>query len=65
MIAEYTPTFFILVEVVVVLEVVPGVSGISERVKGAVEQVPLQLHILLLVGVLGGGEVSKGGMVWV
>ena len=37
-----------LAEVVVVLEVVPGVLGISERVK-----------------VLGGVEVSKGGIVWV
>ena len=36
-IAEYTPTFSILVGVVVVLKVVPGVSGISKRVGGAVE----------------------------
>ena len=37
-----------LAEAVVVLEVVPGVLGISKRVK-----------------VLGGVEVSKGGIVWV
>ena len=38
--------------------------GISKRVGGvAVERVPLRLCILLQVGVLGGGEVSKGGIV--
>ena len=45
--------------VVVVLKVVPGVLGISERVGGAAEQVPLQLHTLLQVKVFGGGGVSK------
>ena len=53
-----------LAEVAAVLEAAPGVPGISERVGGAaVERVPLQLYILLRVGVLGGGEVSKGGVV--
>ena len=51
-------------EVAVVLEAVPGVLGISKKVKrAAAEWVPLQLHILLQVGVLEGGEVSKGGIV--
>jgi hypothetical protein len=53
-----------LVEVVVVLEAVPGVPGISKRVKkAAVEQVPLQLHILLQVEVLEREEISKRGVV--
>jgi len=38
-----------------VLGAVPGVPGISEKVGGAAaERVPLQLHTLLRVGVLGG-----------
>jgi hypothetical protein len=62
-IAKYTPTFSVLVGVIV-LEAALGVLGISKRVEGAVtEWVPLQLRILLQVGVLGGGEVSKGGIV--
>jgi len=49
---------------VVVLEAVPRVLGISKRVGGAAaERVPLRLYILLRVGVLGGGEVFKGGIV--
>ena len=48
------------VEVAAVLKVALGVSGISKRVKEvAVEWIPLRLHILLQVKVLGGGEVSK------
>ena len=51
-----------LVGVIVVLEVVLGVLGISERVGGAAtERMPLRLCISLRVGVLGGGEVSRGG----
>ena len=54
-----------LVEVIV-LEAALGVLGISKRVGGvAIERIPLRLRILLQVGVLGGGEVSRGGMVWV
>ena len=50
--------------VVRVLGVVLGVLGISEKVGGvAAERVPLRLYILLQVGVLGGGEVSRGGIV--
>ena len=50
----------------IVLEVILGVLGISKRVKGAViEWVPLQLRTSLQVGVLGGREVFKGGIVWV
>ena len=61
-IAEYTPMFSVPVGVVVVLEVVLGVLGISERVGGvAAERVPLWLCISLRVGVLGGVEVSRGG----
>ena len=53
-----------LVGVVVVLELILGVLGINKRVGGAaIERVPLRLHILLQVGVLGGGEVSKGRIV--
>ena len=53
-----------LAEAVVVLEVVLGVLGISKRVEGvAAEWVPLRLRILLRVRVLGGGEVSGGGIV--
>ena len=63
MITKYTPIFFMLVGVAVVLKAVPGVLGISKRVKEAAKQIPLQLRILLLVGVLGGGEVSKGEVV--
>jgi hypothetical protein len=63
-IAKYTLTFSVLAGAVVVLEVVLGVLGISERVEGAAaEWVPLRLRILLRVRVLGEGEVSKGGMV--
>ena len=52
-----------LVGAAVVPEVVLGVPGISKRVGGAVvERVPLQLCISLRVGVLGGGEVFKGGI---
>jgi len=41
-----------------------GVTGISGRVEGAAAKwVPLRLHILLRVGVLGGGEVFGGGVV--
>ena len=36
-ITEYTPIFSILVGVVVVLKAVPGVLGISKRVKRAAE----------------------------
>ena len=53
-----------LVGVIVVLEVVLGVLGISKRVGGAViERMPLRLRISLQVGVLGGGEVFRGGIV--
>ena len=49
--------------VVIVLKVVLGVLGISKRVRGVVEQVPLRLYTSLKVGVLGGGEVLKKGVV--
>ena len=63
-ITRYTPIFSVPAGAVVVLEVVLGVLGISKRVKGAVvERVPLRLRILLRVRALGGGEVSRGGMV--
>jgi hypothetical protein len=40
------------------------VLGISKRVGGvAAERVPLRLRILLQVRALGGGEVSRGGIV--
>ena len=52
-----------LAKVVVVLKAVPGVPGISKRVGGVVKRIPLQLYILLRVGVLGKKEVSKGGVV--
>jgi hypothetical protein len=62
-ITKYTLTFSVLAGVIV-LEVALGVLGISKRVRGAAaERVPLWLYILLQVGVLGGGEVSRGGMV--
>ena len=49
---------------VIVLEVVLDILGISKRVRGVViERVPLQLRISLQVGVLEGGEVSRGGIV--
>jgi len=52
------------VGVAAVLEVALGILGISKRVGGAAtERVPLWLRILLQVGVLGGREVSRGGMV--
>ena len=63
-ITKYTLIFSVLVGVVVVLEVVLGVLGISKRVEGvAVEWVPLRLRILLRVRVLGEEEVSGGGIV--
>ena len=63
-ITKYTLTFSILVGVIVVLEAVLGVLGISKRVEGAAtERMPLRLRISLRVGVLGGGEVSRGGIV--
>ena len=40
-----------------------GVLGISKKVKGAAKRVPLQLYILLRVGVLERGEVLKRGVV--
>ena len=47
-----------------VLKAALGVLGISERVGGAAaERVPLRLRTSLRVGVLGGGEVSRWGMV--
>ena len=47
-VAKYTLIFFVSVGAIVVLEVAPGVLGISERVGGvAVERMPLWLHILL------------------
>jgi hypothetical protein len=47
-ITKYTLTFSVLVGVIVVLEVVLGVLGISKRVGGAaIERVPLWLRILL------------------
>ena len=49
--------------VAVVPEAVPGVLGISKRVGGAVERVPLRLRILLWVGVFRGGKVSRGEVV--
>jgi len=56
----------VLAGAVVVLKAVLGVLGISKRVGGAVaERVPLWLRILLQVRVLGGGEVSARGIVWV
>ena len=65
-IAKYTLIFSVLIGVAAVLEIVLGVLEISKRVEGAAaEWVPLRLHILLQIGVLGGEEVSKGGMVWV
>ena len=63
-ITKYTLIFSVLVGVTVVLEVVSGVLGISKRVGGAaIERIPLRLYILLQVGVLGGGAVSRGGIV--
>ena len=49
--------------VAVIPKAAPGVLGISKRVKEIAEQVPLQLHILLRVGVLGEKKVPKGGVV--
>jgi hypothetical protein len=47
-ITKYTLTFSILVGVIVVLEVVLGILGISKRVRGvATKRVPLRLRILL------------------
>ena len=49
---------------VIVLEIELGILGISKRVGGvAIERMPLRLYISLQVGVLGGGEVSRGGIV--
>jgi len=63
-IAKYTLTFSVLARAAVVLKVVPGVLGISKRVKkAAAKWVPLRLRILLRVRVLGEGEVSRGGIV--
>ena len=62
-IAKYTPIFSMLVGVAAVLKAVLGVPGISERVREVAEQIPLQLYILLQVGVLGEGEVSKGEVI--
>ena len=42
-----------------VLKAVPGVPGISKRVGGTAKRMPLQLRVLLQVGVLGGEEVFK------
>ena len=62
-ITKYTLTFSILAGVAVVLEAAPGVLGISKQVGGAaIERIPLRLYISLQVGVLGGGEVSRGGL---
>ena len=50
----------------VVLKAVLGVPEISKKVREvAAKRIPLQLYILLQVGVLGGGEVFKGGTVQV
>ena len=47
-ITKYTLIFSVLVEVIVVLEAVLGVLGISKRVGGAaIERMPLRLRILL------------------
>ena len=65
-IAKYTLIFSLLAKVVVILEAAPGVPGISKKVEGiAAKWIPLQLHILLQMEVLGGGEVFKGGAVQV
>ena len=54
-ITEYIPIFSVPVGVVRVPEAAPGVPGINKKVGGAAaERVPLQLHTLLRVGVLGG-----------
>ena len=51
-------------EAAAVPEAALGVLGISERVGGvAAERVPPRLRILLRVRALGGGEVSRGGIV--
>ena len=62
-IAKYTLIFSMLAGVAVVPKAAPGVLGISERVKKTVERIPLRLRVLLQVEVLGGREVSKGGVV--
>ena len=65
-IAKYTLTFSILAGVAAVLKVVLGVLGISKRVKRVVvEWIPLQLYILLRIGVLKGRKVLKKKVVWV
>jgi len=62
-IAKYTLIFSVSAGVIVVLEAALGALGISKRVEVATERMPLWLRALLQVGVLGGGEVSRGGMV--
>jgi len=65
-IAEYTLTFSVLARIAIVLKAVLGVLGISEKMgEAAAKRMPLWLCILLRVEVLRGGEVFKGGMVWV
>jgi hypothetical protein len=63
-IAKYALTFSVLAGAIVVPEAALRVLAISKRVGGAtVERVPLRLRISLRVRVLGGGEVSRGGIV--
>ena len=51
---------------VIVLEAILGILGIGKRAeRAATEWVPLRLRISLQVGVLGRGEVFRGGIVWV
>ena len=46
-------------------EAVVVVPGMLVIIGVTVERVSLRSRVLLRVGVLGGGEVSRGGMVWV
>jgi len=63
-IVKYTLVFFMLIGVVIVPKAVLGVPGISIKVgEVMVKWIPLQLRILLQVGVLGGREVSRGEVV--